>query len=302
MAWKKNTWGDAIGASETKLGAREPARSNAHVKKIVTGLVIVCVLVVWFLLTPSNPRPSHEEKKVPSAQKKCNVTTKQAKAQNASTAKMRHPDEMPAKSEVEPVKPVYVKKPGQLQLPNGKILTFPPPKEGETRKVYAYGHLYECDHEGNFRDVSERRLFKTAFEGNFLALAAQNKPFIPAFLTGLDESEVRKMLEKPYEPIGDETEDEKAKLKAYDQMRNAALEYMAQGGSFDEFVETFASFAKKERETRATCLREVMTLYKQGKVAEAKEMLQASDILTDRKGFKQIRIPPHVQAAFDKLP
>ena len=299
MAWKRNAWSESISEKGAKCAPVRPARINARVGGLLAGMLVVCgVAVAWFLLMPSNaPVQPDKVPKAPPRQKQNQRTAISYKAVTTNRTEVISKAKNTAQE-----KPEYVKKPGQLQLPNGKLLTFPVPKEGETRKVYAYGHLYECDHEGNFRDVSERRLFKTAFEGNFLALAAQNKPFIPAFLTGLDESEVRKMLEKPYEPIGDETEDEKAKLKAYDQMRNAALEYMAQGGSFDEFVETFASFAKKERETRATCLREVMTLYKQGKVAEAKEMLQASDILTDRKGFKQIRIPPHVQAAFDKLP
>ena len=208
------------------------------------------------------------------------------------------PKSVPSKEE----KSEYVKKPGQLQLPNGKILTFPPPKEGETRKVYAYGHTYECDHLGNFHDISKRQLFKTAFEANFLALANENKPFIPAFLMGLNQEDVARMLAKNYEPIGDETEEELAQIKAYDEMRTAALEYMGQGGKFDDFVDSIATFVKKERQARATCLREVMTLYKQGKIAEAKEMAAAANVMTEQNGYKAIHLPPHVQVEFDKLP
>ena len=195
--------------------------------------------------------------------------------------------------------PEFVKRPGALQLPDGKVLTFPPPQEGEIRKVYAYGHLYECDHEGNFRDVTKRQLFHTAFEANFLGLAVEDKPFIPAFLKGLDEEDVKKTLLKKYETTGDETEEEMAQLRAYDDMRAAALQYMEEGGSFDEFVDYFAKQVKEERETNAMCLREVMTLYKQGKIAEAKEMAEAANALKREKGMKELKLPAHVRAAFE---
>ena len=209
----------------------------------------------------------------------------------------------PAAAEAKPVPatnaaPEFVKRPGALQLPDGKVLTFPPPKEGEIRKVYAYGHMYECDHEGNFRDVTKRQLFNTAFEANFLGLAVSDKPFIPAFLKGLDQDEVKKILLKPYEAKGDETEEEMAQLKSYHEMRLAALQYMEEGGSFDEFVDYFARQVKEERETNALCLREVMTLYKQGKIAEAKEMAEAANALKKQKGLKELKLPAHVRAAF----
>ena len=191
--------------------------------------------------------------------------------------------------------PPFVKRPGALQLPDGKVLTFPAPKEGEIRKVYAYGHMYECDHEGNFRDVTKRQLFKTAFEANFLGLANADKPFIPVFLKGLENAEVQKILLKPYELKGDETEEEMAELKAYDDMRAAALQFMDEGGSFDEFVDYFAQQVKQERETNALCLREVMTLYKQGKLEEAKEMAEAANVLKRQKGLKELKLPAHVK-------
>ena len=191
--------------------------------------------------------------------------------------------------------PEFVKRPGALQLPDGKVLTFPAPKEGEIRKVYAYGHMYECDHEGNFRDVTKRQLFKTAFEANFLGLAITDKPFIPAFLKGLDQEDVKKILLKPYEPKGDETEEETEQIKAYDAMRATALQFMEEGGTFDDFVDYFAKQVKNERETNALCLREVMQLYKQGKFDEAKEMAEAANALKRQKGLNDLKLPAHVR-------
>ena len=192
----------------------------------------------------------------------------------------------------------YVKRAGQLRLPDGQVLTFPPPAEGETRLVHAYGHTYECDHLGNFRDITPRRLFDTAFEANFFALAQSEGRFIPAFLTGLDEADVKAMLVKGYTPKGDETEEEMARLKAYDEMRCAVLEYMEQGGRFDDFVSGVADFEREQRQARAAGLREVMTLVKQGRVEEARRMAEESDRLLKEKGFAPIRLPAHVREAF----
>ena len=192
----------------------------------------------------------------------------------------------------------YVKRAGRLRLPDGQVLTFPPPAEGETRLVHAYGHTYECDHLGNFRDITPRRLFDTAFEANFFALAQSEGRFIPAFLTGLDEADVKAMLVKGYTPKGDETEEEMARLKAYDEMRCAVLEYMEQGGRFDDFVSGVADFEREQRQARAAGLREVMTLVKQGRVEEARRMAEEADRLLREKGFAPIRLPAHVREAF----
>ena len=112
---------------------------------------------------------------------------------------------------------------------------------------------------------------------------------------------MKKFLQKPYQPIGDETVEEKAELQAYDEMRAAALQYMDEGGSFDDFVGYFAQQVKDERKTNALCLREVMTLYKEGRVVEAKEMAEAANALKEQKGLKPFKVPVHVQEAFDAI-
>ncbi len=275
-----------------------PTGKNSPSKTMIVALAAIAIIAggaLWLVLGGNSGKSTQDVK-----------TERPAKATSAAqpspkpAVKPTVPEQQPAAPE-KPEPPPYEKKPGQMQLPNGKILTFPAPKEGETRKVYAYGHMYECDSEGNFRDITPRKLFHTAFEGNFLGLAVEDKPFIPAFLKGLDQDEVKKILMKNYQPIGDETEEEMAQLKAYDDMRCAALQYMEEGGTFDEFVDYFANQVKKERQTQAMCLREVMTLYKEGKIAEAKEMAEAAVALKAKQGLKSFKLPPHVLEAFDAI-
>lgn len=304
MVWKKSRWNDSIQMTRQVPAPTKQPRGASRKAFIFVGSMVavgIVILAFMFLSSTSSGKPPADRDQTPMAK---GTTTRKPTRGNERTTSVKSsvPKALPKPPSKEEEKTEYVKKPGQLQLPNGKILTFPPPKEGETRKVYAYGHTYECDHLGNFRDISKRQLFKTAFEANFLALANENKPFIPAFLMGLNQEDVARMLTKNYEPIGDETEEELAQIKAYDEMRAAALEYMGQGGKFDDFVDSIATFVKKERQARATCLREVMTLYKQGKIAEAKEMAAAANVMTEQNGYKAIHLPPHVQAEFDKLP
>ena len=284
-------------AGNGRGSAPNPARRRfAAFRGALAALVVVvgAGLAWWLVSRPASTEPAPE----PAPGKPAAVPKPSApKPAKAGTTNAQTKAEKPAK----PEPPPFQKRPGAMQLPDGKVLTFPAPKEGEIRKVYAYGHMYECDHLGNFKDVTPRKLFHTAFEGNFLALAVEGKTFIPAFLTGLDPKEVRAMLEKNYQPIGDETEEEMAQLKAYDDMRCAALQYMEEGGSFDDFVMDFANYEKKSRETNAMCLREVMTLCKEGKIQEAKEMAEAATKLMEQKGLRPFKLPPHVKAAFESM-
>ena len=262
----------------------------------IVGLAVVAIVGIGLYLTMSK---SQEADAIPKTKPAKNRITEVKPTKPTPAASVESPATNAAPAKPEP--PPFVKRPGAMQLPNGKVLTFPAPKGDEIRKVYAYGHMYECDSEGNFRDVTKRQLFHTAFEANFLGLAIEDKPFIPAFLTGLDQEEVKQILTKNYEPIGDETEEEMVQLKAYDDMRCAALQFMEEGGTFDEFVDYFAKQVKDERETNALCLREVMTLVKEGKLAEARDMAEAANRLKEKKGLKPLKLPAHVQAAFDEM-
>ena len=291
-------------AVEAGAAAKKPAPASGSAASGKCRLVLLAAALaaigaaVWLWPNGKDAEKAEKAEKAPARKvekKKASKSTKEAVPATNAVKKTERPVR---KAE----KPEFEKRPGALQLPDGKVLTFPPPKEGEKRLVHAYGHTYECDHLGNFRDITPRKLFHTAFEANFLGLAVEGGAFIPAFLTGLDEGDVKKMLLKKYEHIGDETEEEMAKLKAYDDMRCAALEYMEQGGKFDDFVNEFAQYEKQQRQTRALGLGEVMKLVKQGKMAEAKEMAKAANLLMEQKGFKPIKLPVHVQKAFDEIP
>lgn len=283
---------------EEDRGERKAPMSKIPLKALAAcALIVVTIGGITYWLTQKSSTAVTEVKKPTRSAKIATAAPSEPKPAKASATNTQAKAEKPAK----PDPPPFQKRPGAMQLPNGKVLTFPAPKEGEIRKVYANGRMYECDYLGNFKDVTKRKLFKTAFELNFLAFAQEGKPYIPVFLKGLDEEGVKKMLLKDYTPIGDETEEEWAELKAYDNMRSAALQYMEEGGSFDDFVDSFVKQDKKERQTQAMCIREVMSLYKEGKIAEAKEMAEAAAALKEKQGLKSFKLPPHVLEAFKAI-
>ena len=300
MTYSKKKTNQPAGNGGKATGGAPSAQWSSRIRPVAIAAIVAILAAVAFLVvkrgTGSGERGTGDKGEKVQRQRPARPTQPTQPPSTNRTAKANA-----GNNAEKPEKQPFVKRPGAMQLPDGKVLTFPAPKEGEVRKVYAYGHMYECDSKGNFRDVTPRKLFHTAFEGNFLGLAVEDKPFIPAFLKGLDQDEVKKILTKNYEPIGDETEEEWTQLKAYDEMRCAALQYMEEGGTFDDFVDYFANQVKKERQTQAMCLREVMTLYKAGKIAEAKEMAQAAEALKEKEGLKPLKLPPHVREAFDKL-
>lgn len=274
-------------------------RSKKH--QIFLPLIAIAILAIGaFVLL------SHDDKKVPVETAE-EVVKEQPKAKpptpigaqgvkENSTAVVK-----PTKHDASSNTNTYQKKAGEMRLPDGRLFTFPAPTPGKPRIVIVDGKTYECDHEGNFRDVTPRQLFSTAFEANFMGLAIDNGSFIPAFLVGLNQDEVIKILQKDYEMIGDETEEEIKKLEAYLEMKSIALDYIEQGGSFDDFVVDIAAFVKAERKIRAKGLGQVMTLVKEGKYAEAKTRADELNAAITAEGYKPLKIPPHVAKVFDEL-
>ena len=288
-------------------------KSRSKAPLILTAVILIagtaCYLVFNWQREPAPTKPADAVKPAMPAAPMNPTTETDMSAVDVADAQ---PPANPEKADLSAAEPVkltkeqelfnktnnYVKKPGQMLLPDGQILTFPPPKPGEVRLVASNSRIYECDSEGNWRDTTKRNLFDTAFEANFLNLAVEGKAFIPAFLTGLDQDEVVKVLKKDYVAKGDETEEEMAEINAFLEMKGAALDYIEQGGTFDDFVNEFASYVKAERQMHAKSRKQVMMLYKEGRIEEAKAKAEALNAVLVEQGYKPLRLPAHVRKAF----
>lgn len=188
----------------------------------------------------------------------------------------------------------YTKKTGQLMLPNGRILTFKPPKDGEVVYVNSAGRRYECDSEGNWKDVTPKPIFSTPFENQLVGLSVEGATFIPAFLKGYNQDDVVEILKRDVVINEDDPEDVVLKKQAVCEMKAIILDYIEQGGAFDQFVDEMYAFSKQERSLKAKGMGRLMKIYKAGDIEGARKFRKEYDEILKSNGFTQLRVPTKI--------
>ena len=197
-----------------------------------------------------------------------------------------------------PVPPPFKKRPGAMQLPDGRVLTFKPPKEGEFKIVHSHGTVYKCDHLGNWEDVTPKPVFDNAFEESLVGLATSGS-FIPGVLMGLDYDYVIKMLTKPVVVDPGDPEDVVAKKEAVAAAKEAILDYMQDGASFDDFVMDMRRQVATERAIRGMALKEIVRLLNAGRTEEAADMRDAAEQLMERETGGRLTLPAHIESSLE---
>ena len=198
-----------------------------------------------------------------------------------------------------PEKPPFVKRPGAMQLPDGRVLTFKPPKEGEFRIVHSHGSTYKCDHLGNWVDVTPKPVFDNSFEETLVGLATTGN-FIPGMLMGIDYDYAINMLTKPVVINPDDPKDVVAKKEAVAAAKEAILDYMKDGASLDEFVMDMRKQVVKERFIRGAALKEIVASLKEGRAQDAADMRDAANKMLENDGAPALKIPAHLENAIEE--
>ena len=198
-----------------------------------------------------------------------------------------------------PEKPPFVKRPGAMQLPDGRVLTFKPPKEGEFRIVHSHGSTYKCDHLGNWVDVTPKPVFDNSFEETLVGLATTGN-FIPGMLMGIDYDNAIRMLTKPVVVNPDDPEDVVKKKEAVAAAKEAILDYMKDGASLDEFVMDMRKQVVKERFIRGAALKEIVASLKEGRAQDAADMRDAANKMLEKDGAPALKIPAHLENAIEE--
>ena len=196
-------------------------------------------------------------------------------------------------------KPPFVKRPGAMQLPDGRVLTFKPPKEGEFRIVHSHGSTYKCDHLGNWVDVTPKPVFDNSFEETLVGLATTGN-FIPGMLMGIDYDDAIRMLTKPVVVNPDDPEDVVKKKEAVAAAKEAILDYMKDGASLDEFVMEMRKQVVKERFIRGAALKEIVASLKEGRAQDAADMRDAANKMLEKDGAPALKIPAHLENAIEE--
>lgn len=184
-------------------------------------------------------------------------------------------------------------------LPSGKVLTFKPPAPGSFRIIHSKGRQYKCDSEGNWEDITPQPIFDNYFEENLIGLSVEGGTFIPGMLMGYEEEDVISMLKRPVEIKEGDDETVVAKKEAVAEMKTIILDYIQQGGTFDQFVTEMRAFTVNERNIKGLALKRIASLYNQGKLEEAQAFLKTFDDILQQDGFSPLRLPPKMRAAFN---
>ena len=204
-----------------------------------------------------------------------------------------------AEKAAKPEPPPFQKRPGAMQLPDGRVLTFRPPKEGEFRIVHSHGSTYKCDHLGNWEDITPKPIFDNTFEETLVGLATTGN-FIPGMLMGIDYDDAIKMLTKPVVINPDDPEDVVEKKEAVAAAKEAILDYMKDGASLDDFVMEMRKQVVKERFIRGMALKEIVASLKEGRAKDAADMRDAANKMLENDNLRPMNLPAHIEQAIEE--
>ena len=255
-------------------------------------LVAIIATMALFIIIGGDRRPANGQEQIRKAEKK-----------TAKTIPVKAgPSETPvdhAEPQKKPEKPKFEKRPGAMQLPDGRVLTFSPPKEGEFRIVHSHGSTYKCDHLGNWEDITPKPIFDNSFEETLVGLATTGN-FIPGMLMGIDYDDAIKMLTKPVVVNPDDPEDVVAKKEAVAAAKEAILDYMKDGASLDEFAMEMRKQVVKERFIRGMALKEIVASLKEGRAQDAADMRDAANNMLEKDNLRPINLPAHIEQAIEE--
>ena len=83
-------------------------------------------------------------------------------------------------------------------------------------------------------------------------------------------------------------------VQAVAQMKGVILDYIEQGGTFDQFVMEMRALTVQERALKAQAYKKVGQLIKEGKLDEARAYRDSFNAVMDEQGFPPLKYPPNV--------
>ena len=255
-------------------------------------IVTIIAATALFVIIGGDGEPADEQKQMHK------VAIKATKAMPAKARLDEEPVEH-AEPQKKPEKPKFEKRPGAMQLPDGRVLTFRPPKEGEFRIVHSHGSTYKCDHLGNWEDITPKPIFDNTFEETLVGLATTGN-FIPGMLMGIDYDDAIKMLTKPVVINPDDPEDVVEKKEAVAAAKEAILDYMKDGASLDDFVMEMRKQVVKERFIRGMALKEIVASLKEGRAQDAADMRDAANKMLENDNLRPMNLPAHIEQAIEE--
>ena len=191
--------------------------------------------------------------------------------------------------------------PGMIRLPNGFELRFKLPAEGETRQLLAGGEIWEIDSKGEIQNVTPPPIFEKPFEGMISALYERDGMVLPFALKRYSEEEVRKMCKEPTLSYDDDTPEIIQKRENVAMLKQAILEFLDGGGTFEEFVDDMQQHSQNAQRAQVEGMHGVRDLLQAGKDDEALQYYRLFTQDMADKGYGELKLPPSYREALDEI-
>ena len=271
---------------------------------LIAGAVVVLgALSVWLIVgrtcetAPAEPKQPTRTKEVKPTRVAVEAPVSTVKrAENVTATDTTNMQEQV----VEEKKP-GVFAPGMIRLPNGFELRFKLPPEGETRQLLAGGEIWEIDSKGEIQNVTPPPIFEKPFEGMISALYERDGMVLPFALKRYSEEEVRKMCKEPTLSYDDDTPEITAKRENVAMLKQAILEFLDGGGTFEEFVDDMQQHSQNAQRAQVEGMHGVRDLLQAGKDDEALQYYRLFTQDMADKGYGELKLPPSYKEALDEI-
>lgn len=268
---------------EARSGKRVKARTAVFVT-LLLALGLASIFVLCFQPTGGDAELKETKTRQPdNIADAASVPQPPAPEQDAVDAQ----PETPKSAEPEP----FVKRPGALQLPNGKVITFKPPAPGEEKTIWVQGRKYTVDSEGNFRDDSPAKTFDNRFENTMEAMSAVGGGVLPAAALSIPKDDIAKYLASPIVINDDDSEEIVEKKIATAEMKELLKDYIRDGGTWEEFVMELGEIRRDEHMLQSQAIAEIARMLREGDEEGAQLYSEKVDQFMKSKGYKGLKVP-----------
>lgn len=187
--------------------------------------------------------------------------------------------------------------PGRLTLPDGNVLTFPPPPPDKPLSISAQGRVYLADSVGNFVDATPKPVFDDPIEEQMVGISTPGGRFVPGLFLSFPTAAITNMLNREVVIYDDDDEAVKAKKEAVAETKQLMLSYLEAGYSLAEVVMSISDLAEQERAIRTKGIAAIMRMVREGDIEGARKYKETLDEVVAEQQLSPIVLPKRVAEA-----
>ncbi len=184
--------------------------------------------------------------------------------------------------------------PGQALLRSGRILTYKPPKEGESVTIYDSGLFYTCYADGTYDVKEPKPVFDNMFDEQLISVAMPGKTFLPGVLLNHTEEELIAMLGREVVISPDDPPDIVDKKEAVAALKKFLIDYLNGGGSYEDFIEEMSNYSRTEWRLHVDGINKIYEFIENGKPEEAAIFVEKYNAILSEQEFSPLRLPADI--------